>query len=154
MPEGFEVFEDPERGQVYLRKTKPTRILAAERGLLEVELRRAGVLHFRVEIDGDSLIVYVADAQPHASDDVLHVLAEDRAHAWEVLMSCVPLVKMLRFDLIDEDRQLDATVEPRPLVHLGSRPDTAREPGKLFRVDVGHLVGRIALASRVERASK
>ena len=56
MPAGYEIYEHPEAGLVSLRKTKPTEISQLERDILSDGIRRyAGLEHFIVDVDGDSL---------------------------------------------------------------------------------------------------
>lgn len=63
VPEGFEVREDPDNAQVTLRKIKPTPILPEERQLLESIIRQETKdLHYIVDVQGSSLVVYTADA--------------------------------------------------------------------------------------------
>jgi hypothetical protein len=53
VPAGYEVHESPERGQVYLRKARPTRITASEREVVAEGIRqRSNVAHFIVEVEG------------------------------------------------------------------------------------------------------
>lgn len=59
LPEGFEIHEKPETGQVYVRKIVPSAILASERDLVEAGLRQKAKLDcFLVQVEGDSLVVY------------------------------------------------------------------------------------------------
>jgi len=66
VPAGYEIYEHPEAGLVSLRKTKPTEISQLDRDIVTDGIRRyAGLEHFIVDVDADSLVVYV----PGTSDD-------------------------------------------------------------------------------------
>jgi hypothetical protein len=66
LPPEFEVFEHADSAMVSIRKRKPSRILPQQRDLLCDRIRELTDLEFfRVDIDGDSLIVYVPDRNPN-----------------------------------------------------------------------------------------
>src|SRR5882724_1644462 len=59
MPDGYEIFEQPERGIVSVRKLLPTRIRPEERERLQRWTRElAGIEHFIIDLHGDSLVIY------------------------------------------------------------------------------------------------
>jgi len=63
VPDGYEIYECPDAAQVFVRKIKPTRILPAEKQLVEDAVRRlAKVEHFIVDVDEKSLVIYLSDA--------------------------------------------------------------------------------------------
>ena len=62
LPDGYEIYENPKDGQVYLRKAKPTQILPIERETVEQGVR-ADIAHCIVEVEGDSLVVYLPGTQ-------------------------------------------------------------------------------------------
>jgi hypothetical protein len=58
VPEGYEIYEEPEQGRVVLRRAKPSSITPAEREQVERGIRRhAGLTHFLVDVDGESIVV-------------------------------------------------------------------------------------------------
>ena len=62
LPEGYEIYEHPERGLVTVRKIPTSRVLPAERDLLAGLTRQlAGMEFFRVDVQGNSLVIYTAD---------------------------------------------------------------------------------------------
>ncbi len=72
VPPGHEVFESPERGQVYLRKERRTCIEPIEREIVVEGIRReSNVDQFMVDVEEDCLVVYlptrnVNDVNDHA----------------------------------------------------------------------------------------
>jgi hypothetical protein len=74
VPEGYEVYEGPETGQVHLRKRQPTRITPEERETLAEGIRRyAGLECFLIDVSGDSLVVYL----PMMDESATNRLFED-----------------------------------------------------------------------------
>src|SRR5580704_8396102 len=62
IPQGYEVYENPENSQVFLRKIVPSQILPQERQLVEDSMRSfTKVELFIVDVQGDSVVVYTAD---------------------------------------------------------------------------------------------
>jgi hypothetical protein len=73
VPAGYEVYESPRRGQVYLRKELQTCIEPEERTIVADGVRLfSEVSHFSVDFEEDSLVVYV----PTMSDDRLNSLVQ------------------------------------------------------------------------------
>lgn len=110
LPEGYEIYELPENAQVFVRKIKPTNILPIERQLLESSICKLAKLeHFIVDMEADSLTVYVTDAEPDASLSILRSMAPmtaDQARSMrEFMVSRAKYDKMMRFTLIDADKR-------------------------------------------------
>jgi hypothetical protein len=110
MPPGYEFYESPERSIVHVRKVRPTRVLPAERTLLEDLIRQvAGTTHFRVEVEGDSLVVYAPGTDPAASVAVLSRIfgadfaAAEQADQWTARHATY--LPMLRFTLAEEGKR-------------------------------------------------
>jgi hypothetical protein len=61
VPDGYEVYEKP-RGQVFLRKVVPTRILPLEVATVEAGIRRAGIHVFCTDVEKDSIVVYMQES--------------------------------------------------------------------------------------------
>jgi len=111
VPAGFEIYESPEAGLVYMRKAKAVAIAPFEREMVCDGIRRhAGLEHFLVDAQEDSLTVYL----PTATEDVQAMLAKGlpfispkkvRAAADRIIRRS-PHVKMMRFVLVDEDERL------------------------------------------------
>lgn len=110
VPEGYEVYETPETGQVLLRKAKPSRITALERELVAHAVRRdAGIAHFRVDVEGDSLVIYTPNmAEPEADQmlDRFGIPPLLRAGHKDWLVKRSGLCKMMRFTLVDPEARL------------------------------------------------
>ena len=107
VPDGYELHENPERGIVSVRKVRPSRIRPEEREQLELWTRElAGIDHFIIDRDGDSLIVYTPSTDPG-----------DTVRALERVFGGLPLEKvewivtqayytaMMRFTLTDADKR-------------------------------------------------
>src|SRR5437899_2799337 len=72
MPDGYEIYEHPEQGLVSVRKVRPSSVLPAEREALVRWTRElAGLSHFIVDVQEDSLVIYTAGADSAASVDAL-----------------------------------------------------------------------------------
>ena len=60
VPAGYEFREDPASAIVTLRKVRPTEISSLEIQIVSDGLRKhAGLEYFIVDVDGDSLVVYI-----------------------------------------------------------------------------------------------
>ncbi|MCH7726769.1 MAG: hypothetical protein IH991_09855 [Planctomycetes bacterium] len=111
VPVGYEVFESPERAQVYLRRERPT---AIEREIVAEGIRRlAPVDHFIVDVEPDSLVVYLPTKGTDEVNKLVHVLAgPDALRTRRFQEACDELVrqsdyeKMMRFGLVDEEGRL------------------------------------------------
>jgi hypothetical protein len=114
LPEGYEIHESPEHGQVVVRKSKPSAITADERETVVQAIRRSsGLKHFLVEIEGDSLVVWTPSMDTSAADDMIRHLAGDvslpRAQGLQsYLLERSHYMKMLRFVLVDPERRVFA----------------------------------------------
>lgn len=63
VPAGYEVHEAPSNAQVFLRKARPTKITPVEREIVTQAIRTlSNVEHFRVDVEGNALVVYVPDS--------------------------------------------------------------------------------------------
>jgi hypothetical protein len=109
VPEGYEIYENPERGLVSVRKVRPSRVLPVEREMLARWTRQlAGIEHFCVDIQEDSLVIYTPETD--AASSILSELAgpfvANRAakEGWIVKHSTYS--PMFRFTLVDEKQRL------------------------------------------------
>jgi hypothetical protein len=76
VPAGYEVFESPERGQVFLRKARGTCIEPDEREIVMEGIRRlSSVEHFIVDVEDDCLVVYLPTKSVHEVNDLVRFLA-------------------------------------------------------------------------------
>lgn len=110
LPEGYEVYESPSNALVTVRRVRPSRILAAERDLVERLARELSAVPVIVDMDGDSLIVYASNRSPAASTELFgrlfgaEVAAKADIGGWiEAHSHYAP---ELRFTLTDEDERL------------------------------------------------
>lgn len=110
LPEGHEVHERPEDGQVFLRRARPTAIRREELEATESAIRSlTGVEHFIVHAEGDAIIVYWADIEPDARLAILRALvpvgASDADNLRLNMLRRARYDKMLRFTLTDPERR-------------------------------------------------
>jgi hypothetical protein len=110
LPEGYEIYEKPENAQVFVRRIKPTKILPLERQLAETSIRKlANLEHFIVDVEADSLVVFLTDAEPDASLSILRSMAPmtaDQARSMkDFMIGRAMYTKMLRFTLTDEQNR-------------------------------------------------
>jgi len=113
IPEGYEFREDPASAIVTLRKVRPSEIRPLEIKLLSDGIRQyAGLEHFIVDVEGDSLVVYLPD---RGTDEMLEIFGgllsgmsrrvqETKAR----LMRHSNYTKMMRFSLVDPAKRLFA----------------------------------------------
>lgn len=114
MPPGYETYEAPDKGQVYVRKIRPSRIAAFEREMVEEAIRRdAGLEWFIVEVDGDALVVWLPGTSESEVDRLImltsgelprssYVLQRQRA-SW---LQQTRYQRMMRFRLVDPEERL------------------------------------------------
>lgn len=110
LPEGYEIYERPQDGQVFLRKILKTAILPAERALVEAAIRRdASDVMFLLEAEPKALVVHTADCDPDASVGLVAAMFPmDSATARrmkERMISRADYEPMLRFTLVDAERR-------------------------------------------------
>ena len=76
IPKGYELREDPANALVTLRKVRPTEISLLEKELLAEGIRKhAGLEHFIVDVDGDSLVVYLPGIGEDDADRMLNMFS-------------------------------------------------------------------------------
>lgn len=111
IPVGYEVYESPEAGLVFLRRAKPVLIAPFEREVVSNGIRRyAGLEHFVVDAQQNSLVVWL----PVTDENELAKLGGGRLSASpskmqptiDSIMRRAPYAKMMRFLLADEDERL------------------------------------------------
>jgi hypothetical protein len=114
LPQGYEVFESPERGQVFLRRERPTEIEPAERQLLIDAIDCfSSAKHFIVRCEEDSLVVYLPTRSTNDVNVLVRVLAGPDAlqvprfrEARDQLVREATYEKVMRFQLIQEEPRL------------------------------------------------
>lgn len=114
VPEGYELRESPEHGQVIVRKAQPTAIAPNEKKMVEDGIRRFSDLkHFIVDIERDSLVVYLPDMSESEADRVVEMLAAPMGsmspcvrEGRDWLVNRSHFSKMMRFILVDAERRL------------------------------------------------
>lgn len=76
IPAGYEVYESPVRGQVYLRRELLTCIEPTERELVAEEIRcLSKIVHFVVDVEEDCLVVYLPTRSVNEVNDMVRFLA-------------------------------------------------------------------------------
>lgn len=114
VPVGYEVFESPERGQVFLRKERPTCIAPIEREIVAEAIRcLSNVDQFIVDAEDDCLVVYLPTRSVSEVNDLVCALAGPDAlqvprfrEARDQLVREAQHEKVMRFELLDADRRL------------------------------------------------
>jgi hypothetical protein len=111
LPEGYEIYEAPERGQVFVRKIQPSAITSLERTMTADAIRRlSGLEHVIVDIEANSLVIYVSSMSITEADDTVVMLAGAVPTSLaprhrERLIKRSTYTKMLRFVLVNPDRR-------------------------------------------------
>jgi hypothetical protein len=109
VPDGYEIHENPERGIVSVRKLRPTKILSLERESLARWTRvLAGIEHFIIDLDGDSMVIYTPNTD---SGGAASLLAEmfggfPGAPREQEIANNAHYTAMLRFTLTNEKKRL------------------------------------------------
>jgi hypothetical protein len=113
IPEGYEFREDPASAIVTLRKVWPSQISPLEIQLLADGIRQyAGLEYFIVDVEGDSLVVYLpdrgADAMLEVFGGLLGGMSRRVQETKARLMRRSNYTKMMRFSLVDPAKRLFA----------------------------------------------
>ncbi len=114
IPESFEIREDPARAIVTVRKAQPTEISPLEVKILSDGIRQhAGLEHFIVDVEGDSLVVYLPDRGEDMADEMrerfgglLSLMPSRMQETKDWLMRRSNYTKMMRFRLVDPAKRL------------------------------------------------
>ena len=106
VPEGFEIFEDPQTAQVFLRRPKPTEILPEELALAKQVVQQEERLRLaQVLIEKNAIVIYTSDLAPSGVDKILDELlpagSTRRASLGEFFLQTARLSPMMRFVLVD-----------------------------------------------------
>src|SRR5262249_21188680 len=115
LPEGYEIYEHPEHGQVHVRKIRPSAITPREQELVAAAIRQySGIEHVVVEVEEDGLVVWVPSMDVSATDDLIQHLAGavSPSKARELrdgMLKRSRYEKLLRFALVDAQRRSFAT---------------------------------------------
>jgi hypothetical protein len=110
LPEGYEIHESPSNGVTTVRKVRPSRIVAAERELVERLARELAAVPVIIDVDGDCLVVYASNRSPAASIVLFERLfGQETAAGAEIggwIEAHSHYASELRFTLTDEDERL------------------------------------------------
>ncbi|MEO8497236.1 MAG: hypothetical protein ABI614_19360 [Planctomycetota bacterium] len=105
LPDGFEIFEHPRNSTVFIRRCKKSRVIEAERELVErlvLELSAHSLV--RTIIDGDQIVVYTPHADPMAAAErMAEIFGVTIARAAEQIATHTDFAADLRFSLVDAD---------------------------------------------------
>lgn len=111
MPEGYELYENPERGLVSVRKVRSSNITPDELRFVEDQIRAlAEIDYFRVDIQEDALVVYTPATDPAAAASLLSMMFGDFPGG--LAAECASIgnnaryLPMFRFELTDEKKRL------------------------------------------------
>jgi hypothetical protein len=111
IPDGFEIYENPDNAQVFLRRAKPTLIQREEREAVNYAVRNlAGMRHFIVDVEDDALIVYTPNQSEDSADEQYDFLANfatvTRQAARDFMLTRSRYSRMMRFTLVEPDKRL------------------------------------------------
>lgn len=114
VPPGYEIYENPAAGQVFLRKVKATEITTLEREIVEEGIRRYAELEYCiVDIQDNSLLVYLPDTDAKGLDKLIDMLGGasmigiGRSEAAKAtIIGHSTYSKQMRFELVDADERL------------------------------------------------
>lgn len=111
VPDGFEIYEHPERGLVTVRRIQASRVLPIERErLTRWTAELAGIEFFRVDVQKDSLVIYTPGTGPAELVDSfsrrLGGLSCSREAALASVAADATYSPMFRFTLSDEGKRL------------------------------------------------
>lgn len=106
MPEGYEVYENP-RGQVFLRKKKPTIIGDSEIRVVDEGMRKySDVEYYKLDIKKNAIIVYLADQD---IEGIRELFPEGYLLKYQgmekALNSILDYSPMMRFVLTDNEKR-------------------------------------------------
>ncbi len=106
MPEGYEVYENP-NGQVFLRKKKPPIIQDTEMRLVDEGMRKhSGIEYYRVDIKKNAIIVYLASQDVEAIGELLpERYIHECGGIKKALDSILHYSPMMRFVLVDNEKR-------------------------------------------------
>jgi len=113
IPAGFEIRENPANAVVTLRKIRPSEIAPPELELLSTAIgKEAGLQHFIVDVDGNSMVVYLPGLDDKAAERSIAELAGPFGAIFRGAELKASLIarsgydKVMRFDLVDRDERL------------------------------------------------
>ena len=114
VPAGYEVYESPRFGQVYLRKERLISIMPIEQEMVAEGIRcLSDVRHFIIDVEEICLVVYVPTMSTDEVDDMVRLVAGPGAlqvprfrQGRDQFVRELEHVKALRFEVLDwEPRQ-------------------------------------------------
>lgn len=111
IPDGYEIYERPDTGQVLVRRTPATRVRPEEREAVESSVHRlAGYEVCSVIAEGDFVVVYIPDRDREDLEEILdrfHVFGDaHREESRRHLMATATQRRALRFVLRDETARM------------------------------------------------
>lgn len=112
IPDGYEVFEKPESGQVLLRKRQATQITPEEREVVADGIRRhAHIESFQIDVSGKSLVVYLPNTDASAVGTLLNSIGLSHLPhfvqaAKDVMLQTSHFTKTMRFQLVNAKERL------------------------------------------------
>jgi hypothetical protein len=111
LPAGFEVYENPEKGRLYLRKKRPSRILPLEHQMLADGIRKyAQIDYFVLDVAEDTLTVYLPNVDVEAAAETLTYLTPEAKLKYpslkDWLLNYSDYFPEIRFVLTEENRRL------------------------------------------------
>lgn len=113
LPEGYEIHESPRNAVVTIRKVRQSRILPAERQLVERLAGELSAVPVIVDVDGDKLVIYASEESPaSAARRLERVFGDDAATKARIdkwVTTHANYAPALCFKLVDENHRLYRT---------------------------------------------
>ena len=112
IPEGYEIYEHPNT-QAFLRQAQPKIITDAERQVVDDGMRKySGVSHYKLDVKGKEILIYTADQNMGALNDILQSFPGamgKREQVEGILNQSAHYSPVMKFELIDENKRLFVT---------------------------------------------
>jgi hypothetical protein len=108
MPEGFEIYEHPANGQVFLRKKIPPLITELEKKLVEKEIQNLdGARLYVADVKGEEVIIYQSNENVENLKDLFGSISplHDTSRIENIIKSETTYSPIMKFILNDEKKR-------------------------------------------------
>ena len=107
LPKGFEIYNHPETNQPFIRRIRPKIITDEEKELVEALMRKHCVEHFRVDIRGNFIVIYISHAKQMLEElsECLGIKGQDREVVDEEFEKYIRYSAVLRLSLEDKKKR-------------------------------------------------
>jgi hypothetical protein len=108
IPEGFEIYEHPANGQVFLRKKIPPIITELEKKVVENELKKLdGSRLYIADLKGEEIVIYVSNENVENLKDIFGSISpfHDTSRIENIIKSETTYAPIMKFILDDEKKR-------------------------------------------------